>query len=135
MMKVTRRRALRWLCALPAAGLLSARPEARTEAPERRFILNLFAIAGFQYYAGPQLVRGMRAGEELTLAAAPENPSDAFAVRIERQGVKLGYVPRTDNRHLSRLLHQGAHLDCRVVEVRAEGSPWRMVKVEVGMEV
>jgi hypothetical protein len=68
------------------------------------------------------------------LIAEPENRFDAYAVHIEHQGIKLGYVPRTDNRHLGRLLRQGAKLTCRVTDVRPEGPTWRMLQVTAGME-
>lgn len=132
-MDITRRQIIRCLFFFPVAGLLPRRTEAQVEPQDKHFTLNLFNIAGFQYYRGPKLVRRMRAGEELTLVVEPDNPHDIFAVRIERKGTKLGYVPRTDNRHLSRLLEQRAQLDCRVVEVRSDEVPWRMVRVEVGM--
>lgn len=46
---------------------------------------------------------------------------------------KLGYVPRTDNKHISRLILQNAGLTCRVAEVHPEERMWRMVRVEVGL--
>ncbi|WP_305047109.1 HIRAN domain-containing protein [Geoalkalibacter sp.] len=95
--------------------------------------LNLFHIAGFQYYRGPRLISGISTGESLSLSAEPDNPHDAFAVRIERRGVKLSFVPRSDNKHLSRLLGQGAKLTCRVTRVNPQAPPWQMLEVAVGM--
>lgn len=131
-MEITRRALIRWLAAVPAV-ILARRAGGASPLPEKEYLLNRFAIAGFQYYRGPQMIRQMGAGEELTLAAEPKNSYDPYAVRIERQGVKLGYVPRSDNRHLSRLLQQGARLSCHVVQVAPEAQTWQMVRVEVGM--
>jgi hypothetical protein len=39
--------------------------------------------------------------------------------------------PRMDNKHISRLLEQGAGLACRVVGANPFESTWRVVRVEV----
>jgi len=44
---------------------------------------------------------------------------------------KLGYLPRSDKKHISRLPAQGVGLTCWVVESNPLESTWRMVKVEV----
>jgi hypothetical protein len=72
-------------------------------------------------------------GSQLELKAEPSNPHDSFAVVIYLDNLKLGYVPRSDNKHLSRLIEQGAKLDCRVIEIDPEAGVWNMVRVEVGM--
>lgn len=38
---------------------------------------------------------------------------------------------RSDNKHISRLLEQGAELDCVVIEVDPNAGMWNMVRVEV----
>ncbi|MFP3870970.1 MAG: HIRAN domain-containing protein [Syntrophobacteria bacterium] len=57
----------------------------------------------------------LQAGERLALTPEPDNPYDRFAVEIHWRSVKMGYVPRSDNRHISRLLRQGADLVCRTI--------------------
>ena len=128
-MDIGRRPFLKGLLALPLLLLQGKRATSQT----LHYDLNHFSVAGFQYYAGPARIHLFRPGDSLTLIAEPENRCDAYAVRIEHQGVKLGYVPRTDNRHLSRLLRQGASLTCRVAEIRTEAPTWRMLHVTVGM--
>ncbi len=110
---------------------ISARPAAGRPV---HYDLNHFPVAGYQHYAGPARIHLFRPGDSLDLIAEPENRFDAYAVRIEHQDIKLGYIPRTDNRHLSRLLRQGARLTCRVTEASPEGPTWRMLQVTVGME-
>jgi hypothetical protein len=77
--------------------------------------------------------RNLKPGALLKLTREPSNPHDPFAVEIHLGEIKLGYVPRSDNKHTSRLLDQGAELECRVVEVDPEAVVWNMVKVEVWM--
>ncbi len=101
----------------------------------RRYRLNRFMVAGFQYYDGPQLINRLQPGVLLDLVAESDNQHDYYAVRIEWQGRKLGYVPRSDNRHLSRLLRQDAKLRGEVLESAPQAVVWGMLKVGVGLEV
>ena len=130
-----RRYFLKWLALLPFAPI-ALRTEAKPKAvwagaPPTVYLLNVFSVAGFQYHEGQKVLRRLRTGELLTLKAEPENPHDEFAVRIERLGTMLGYVPRSDNRHISRLLRQGVRLTCRIVEADCQARPWNQVRVEV----
>jgi hypothetical protein len=74
-------------------------------------------------------------GRQLDLKAEPGNPHDPFAVEIYLGKIKLGYVPRSDNKHISRLLDQGVNMDCRVIEIDPEAGVWNMVRVEVGVVI
>jgi len=167
-MLVSRRRFFQCVFWLPLA--LDVTKYLEKETARRHLLLNRFYIAGFQYYDGPALVKGLGRGEEvvisvqtegpgdeplfersyrgpnmshcglrpgdiLTLRREPRNPYDSFAVEIIRGDIKLGYVPRTDNIHISRLLGQGARLTCRPVHVDPHTVPWEMVKAEVVLEV
>jgi len=132
-MNLDRRQLLRCLCFLPALGLARSPARARAQGTERHLALNVFSVAGFQYYRGPELLPSFVAGQPLSLIAEPKNAHDEFAVRIEWRGQKIGYVPRSDNKHLSRLLHQQIRLEGRIAEVRENDAPWRTLKVEVGM--
>jgi len=113
---------------VPAAAL-TAQPA--TTAPERQVLMNDFAIAGFRYYDGPKDLPRLVAGTKLTLRAEPANPYDSFAVEIFHGPVKLGYVPRFCNRHISRLLQDVAPLACVVERVDSQAPPWEAVGVRV----
>ncbi|TYO97626.1 HIRAN domain-containing protein [Geothermobacter ehrlichii] len=90
-MPLKRRSFLKSLLSVPVA--LLHRP-AIARSPDRGLLLNRFSIAGFRYYQGTALLPILRPGQTLQLRAEPDNPHDAFAVRIEWNGRKLGYVPR-----------------------------------------
>ena len=128
-----RRQFFKTLFALPLLALRGTAGAAK-QPSSHSYLLNRFAIAGFQYHDGPTLLPSIQPGLSLALIAEPDNPFDSFAVRIDYQSRKLGYVPRSDNRHISRLLRQDARLWCRVKEVNEDEWPWRAVRVEVGME-
>jgi hypothetical protein len=75
--------------------------------------------------------RRLTPGVALKLTPEPRNPHDPFAVQIHLGRAKLGYVPRSDNKHISRLLTQGASLECRVVDIDTQSEVWDRVRVEV----
>jgi hypothetical protein len=93
--------------------------------------MNPFRVAGLAYYDVEGVIQEMQAGDALRLVAEPTNPHDGFAVEIWHSNHKLGYVPRSDNRHLSRLLQQGATLTCEVWEADPDATVWEMVRAKV----
>jgi hypothetical protein len=124
---------LKALFVSPLAAVLDQPAAAASPPPAPALLLNRFSIAGFQYHDGPALVRRLQPGVQLKLVREPANPYDLFAVEIFLDKTKLGYVPRSDNKHLSRLLEQDALLECRVFEADPEAAVWNRVKVEVEM--
>lgn len=69
-----------------------------------------FSVAGFSYYDGVLVFDKLKIGTELELKAEPDNKYDPLAVAIYYKGYKLGYVPRTSNYSLSKLLEAGHHI-------------------------
>lgn len=133
--RLTRRGLFKSVLAATIVGLcprLTRASRAEPNAPEpRQILLNVFSVAGMAYYDATTVIGRMRPGEELMLTAEPTNVHDSFAVVIRRGAIKLGYVPRSDNRHLSRLLAENVPLICRVAEVRPDRMPYRGLRVEV----
>ena len=107
--------------------------EAPATTAQRRVLMNDFAIAGFRYYDGPGELPELAVGTGLTLRAQPTNAYDPFAVEILHGTVKLGYVPRFCNRHLSRLLLEGVPLACAIEAVDPNVPPWEAVCVRVSL--
>ncbi len=128
-MENTRRKFLRFLLATPLAGLLPKKAPA--EQPLKKTLINTFSVAGFQYYKGPKIISRVKPGDVLLLIAEPQNRHDEFAVQISYRDKKIGYVPRSDNRHISRLLQQQVRLECTVAEAHPALPAWEMLKVEV----
>lgn len=123
---VSRRGFLSRLLVLPL-GVPPTQPLERTES----FSLGQFYVAGFQYYGGLEIVDQLHRGQRYELVAEPENPYDEFAVAIYWGTIQLGYVPRTENRQISRLLQQSAKLNCQAVWVEVEAPPWQLLEVEI----
>ena len=57
----------------------------------------MFQIAGVKFAQYKEAIEaGLMEGDILTLIAEPENEYGQTAVRIEWEGYKLGYVPKTE---------------------------------------
>ena len=66
-----------------------------------------FNIAGFMYYNGADVFTELKIGRELKLLPEPENRHDEYAVAIYYKESKLGFVPRGENKSISKLLYFG----------------------------
>jgi hypothetical protein len=121
---------LKMLVGLPIVGTIAAKRLQKTER-RPRYLLNKFYVAGFQYYEGTAVIGDIQRGDSLRLTADTANYYDKFAVKITRKGTMLGHVPRTDNKHISRLLQQGIKLRCKVAHANPDRETWKMLKVSV----
>ena len=101
--------------------------------PQNRYLLNKFSVAGFYFYEGPALLEKMRPGDNLTMKPEPENIEDEYAVELHFKGSMIGHIPRSDNRHIFRLLEQGLDLVCTIRQVNPDEETWQMCKVKVEM--
>ena len=99
----------------------------------RETVINRFYIAGFQYYKGGKYINRLRVGNLLRLVPEPDNPYDNKAVEVYFRQIKLGYIPRSDNPAISRLLTAEKTLHCRIVEINPKANTWEMLKVEVSL--
>lgn len=72
--------------------------------PGRPLVIQHSRLAGFRHHAAPQIWPALRRGCSLSLRAERENPYDPDAVAVYWRGVKLGYLPRSENLVASRLL-------------------------------
>ena len=62
-----------------------------------------------------------------------ENRHDKYAVRVEWQGEKLGYLPRAENRAVAAEMDQGGRVEGRIAELRDGPDPWQRVRIEVSV--
>ncbi|MDD5247616.1 MAG: HIRAN domain-containing protein [Rhodocyclaceae bacterium] len=102
-----------------------------TCAESIRILVQSSPLAGFQYYAGDDLWQRMRVGDALTLVREADNPHDANAVRVEWHGVKLGYLPRAENRSVAAEMDAGTAVAARIARLTAHRNPWQRLLIEV----
>lgn len=88
-------------------------------------------IAGFQYAEGARLLDRLQIGDELLLVREPANMHDRLAVRVDWHGHTLGYIPRTGNATIARLLDSGTRLAAHIVALNPDQEPWTQVEMRV----
>lgn len=82
---------------------------------ERRHFSH-FEIAGFTYYDGPLVFKDLQIGSKLHLVYEPDNKFEPYAVAIYYNGHKLGYVPRSENKPISKFLEMGYEIFETVIQ-------------------
>ena len=95
--------------------------------------LSLFDLAGFSYYDGVIVFNKLEIGSLLRLVAEPGNPHDANAVEVYYGDTKLGYVPRRNNRVISKFLNLGYTnlFEARINRVTPDACPEGQIGVVV----
>ncbi len=88
-------------------------------------------LAGSQFYALSEAWPQIKPGDRLTLTREPENRHDRNAIRVDWNGLQLGYVPRAENRAVAAALDRGEKLEARVSKLREAHDPWQRVVFEV----
>ena len=137
---MSRRAFLKSLTTLLAGMTLPAILQAKTGSQYRQSetewkTLQTFPVAGFQYYHGESLWPQLAANQRLILIREPDNSHDKRAVRIDWQGLKLGYVPRDDNAAISQLMDRGETLSALITGLRKSHNPWERIEVEVKWQI
>ena len=101
--------------------------------PQHRYLLNKFSVAGFFFYEGRSLLKKMKSGDTLTMKPNAENMEDEYAVQLHFEDTMIGHIPRSDNKHIFRLIEQGKDLVCTIREIDPDAETWQMCKVKVEM--
>ena len=112
---------------------------------ERDIFLYGTEIAGTRYVEDmPALFEEINEGDFLAFVREPENPHDEYAIRIETinehlvdsfptigflpdTGIKLGYMPRSHNKILARLMDAGKLIYGIVHRKEEQGGHYRIV--------
>lgn len=66
-----------------------------------------FYISGFTYYDGADVFNQLEIGTKLDLKFEIENKFDNYAVAVYFKEHKLGFIPRTMNKEICKLLEMG----------------------------
>lgn len=92
------------------------------------------ALAGFQYHAGESIWDRLAEGAPVTLERETANSHDGSAIRVDWQGHKLGYVPRSCNRALATLVDQGVVATAVISRLRDGPNPWEKVLLRISID-
>ncbi|MEJ6950183.1 HIRAN domain-containing protein [Natronospora cellulosivora (SeqCode)] len=98
------------------------------EVKERREVN--FKIAGWRYYDGDKVVKGLRSGQNLFLDIEEENIYDMHAIEIwtNDKQYKLGYVPAIYSRYIDKLVKEGKY-QAVIEAVNSNDDPYNIVCV------
>lgn len=145
--------------ASPAAEITSKQPPEEPKGQSRRTILKLFAgaftstplmanafnrgsithkslpilearIAGFNYYQGSKHLHFIKIGDPLCLRRENTNQHDSNAIEVFWSRQKIGYVPRSHNAALSKLMDSGEKINAHVRSVKTDQS-WEPLEFDV----
>lgn len=91
-----------------------------------------FYVAGFSYYSGAELFNQLTIGSKLKIKLDRNNKYDPNAVTIKFKGKKIGYIPKSDNQEIAKLLKAGHKIfDAVIQQVSPEEHPENQVRVGV----
>ena len=116
--------------AILATGLAIILPVAAEESAAE-ILVQVSMTAGLRYHEAKAVWEEMQVGDSLTLVREPENPYDTRAVRVEWQGHKLGYIPRTENEAVARQMDRGNPLQARLTKLVYYRNHRRKLELEV----
>jgi len=129
MLSLERRSLLALLGLSPFA---SAAACARPVEAREPVVLVRNKVNGEDYYDMRKSVKTLQVGEELALRREPDNPHDRRAIEVlDMAGRKLGYVPRSDNVAVARMMDAGERMRARVTHVSRD---WRFYEVRFALE-
>lgn len=112
---------------------LAVLPLKAAALPGKRHLIQQCHLAGFQYHEGEALWHYLTIGDRLELRREPDNRHDKNAIRVDWNGRKLGYLPRTQNQTTALMLDNDVNLEARIGGLATHPNPWRRVAVEVWM--
>ena len=101
------------------------------QAQSIRLLVQSSPLAGFAHYEAAANFDAIKVGDALTLIREADNPHDAYAVRVEWHGIKLGYLPRKENRAVAMEIDKGGKVEARVARLRQHPNPRERVLIEV----
>ena len=106
-------------------------PAAPAAAQQVRMLVQSSPLAGYNYLEAPAVLHALRAGDTLTLVREPHNAHDANAIRVDWDGHRLGYVPRSQNAALAAALDRGEPIAARISRLQPHRNPRLRVEFEV----
>lgn len=91
-----------------------------------------FHIAGFTYWDGLKAIDSLKVGAPLEIALHDDNPYDPRAVALLINGIKLGYIPRSENLEISQALYFGHDIyEATISQIDLEQHPEHQVRATV----
>ena len=103
------------------------------KTPGRHIVIQRSSLAGFRHHDAPFLWEALRPSLVVNLAREPHNSNDPDAVALFWRGRKLGYLPRSENFVVSRLLEGSCPLSARIQRMIPRADRNLRIQIEVLM--
>lgn len=101
------------LAPLAASATSAAAPAAASARAPVRVLWT--RVNGERYFEAAASVAGLAAGNRVTLRREPDNAYDKRAIEVlDAGGRKLGYVARSDNGAVARMMDAGERFEARI---------------------
>ena len=92
-------------------------------------------VAGTMFYQPEEFEPLLKENSLLKMQREPENPHDKFAVALLFENAKIGYIPRTQNEVIARLMDAGKDFSATVRDKKwYENSNELRVDIEISMK-
>lgn len=103
----------------------------KENSPVKRTHLANFHIAGFSFWDGSEAFEHLKIGTKLDLVREADNHFDPYAVALYYGEFKLGFIPRGNNRDISKYLDMGLDYiyEARIQRISPEEHPEHQVEV------
>ncbi len=92
-------------------------------------------LQSIMHYGFVDLKDRIRNGDILGMERDRDNAYDPFAVCVTWKGVKLGYLPSTENIVIANLLDSGVSMNCYISKVDLEASPQHALAVVIFTDI
>lgn len=90
-----------------------------------------FFVAGVQHHEMHKVINELEIGDEFELEPESTNKFDPNAIRIVYGDTMCGYVPRKFSAEISAAMERGAELECIIVTLNKDASPWEWCEVAI----
>lgn len=92
------------------------------------------SLAGVQY-SDYQRVKGMKAGDKLTLRWEMSNPVDPKAIAVYHGKYRIGYIKAGDTTHLHKYRVNGIKCNAELVAFNHTNPTWQMLTIRVTVPI
>ena len=97
----------------------------------KNILFNQCLVTGLQYYQGKEIIQALKQNDLILLFSQADNQYDKYAVEVFYKNKKLDYLPKTDNKPISKILQADIKISAKVQVVDITKPAWNAVMVSI----